>query len=251
MNIDGNVALVTGGLSGLGMAVTRRLLAGGARVVAMSRSSERAEKALAELGQDVRFVPGDVTEPDDVAEAVAAAREQGPLGIVVNCAGTVQVGRVLGRGGPLPLPEFERVVRVNLVGTFNVVRLAAEAMAVNEPQAGDRGVIVCTSSIAAYDGQAGQVAYAASKAGVVGMTLPLARDLARHAIRVVTVAPGIFITPMAADLPPGALGPLIERTPHPNRSGDPAEFAALVAHVVENPMLNGEVIRLDGALRLA
>ncbi|HEX5594563.1 MAG TPA: SDR family NAD(P)-dependent oxidoreductase [Micromonosporaceae bacterium] len=250
MDIAGNVALIPGGTSGLGLAVARRLLASGARVVAMGRSAERAEKAVAELGQDICFSPGDVTEPDDVAGAVAAAQRLGRLGIVVNCAGVVTSGRVLGRDHPLPLAKFEQVVRVNLIGTFNVVRLAAQAMATNTTLMGDRGVIVCTSSIAAYDGQQGQAAYAASKAGIVGMTLPLARDLAKHAIRVVTVAPGLFHTPMVAELREHTRDALAGQTPHPTRLGEPDEFASLVAHVIENPMLNGGVIRLDGALRL-
>jgi NAD(P)-dependent dehydrogenase (short-subunit alcohol dehydrogenase family) len=250
VEIAGNVALVTGGTSGLGLALARRLLRAGADVVLTGRSAERGAKAVAELGRDVGFVPGDVSDEDAVAAAVAEAVRRGRLGIAVNCAGSARTGLVLGRRGPLPAAEFEEVVRVNLLGAFNVVRLAAEAMARNEPQDGDRGVLVCTASIAAYDGMPGQAAYAASKAGVTGMTLPLARDLARHAIRVVTVAPGLFETPMLAGLRDGMRASLIRQTPHPGRLGRPDEFAALVAHVVENPMINGEVIRLDGAVRL-
>lgn len=250
MNIEGNVALVVGGTSGLGLALARRLLDAGARVIVTGRDAERGAKAVAELGRDVAFVRGDVGEEADVAAAVTEAVGRGRLGIAVNCSGSPRVGRVLGRGGPLPAAEFEEVVRVNLLGTFHVVRLAAEAMARNEPQDGDRGVIVCTSSIAAFDGMAGQAAYAASKAGVTGMTLPLARDLARHAIRVVTVAPGIFETPMIAGMPEDMRAALLRQTPHPQRLGRPEEFASLVAQVVENPMLNGEVIRLDAAVRL-
>lgn len=250
MNIEGNVALITGGTSGLGLALARQLLDAGAQVVLSGRDAERGAKAVAELGRDVVFVPGDIAREEDVAAAVSEAAGRGRLGIAVNCAGSPRVGRVLSRRGPLPAAEFAHVMGVNLLGTFNVVRLAAEAMAGNEPQDGDRGVIVCTASIAAFDGMAGQVAYAASKAGVTGMTLPLARDLARHAIRVVTVAPGLFDTPMLAGMQDEMHASLLERTPHPQRLGKPSEFAALVAHVVQNPMLNGEVIRLDAALRL-
>ncbi|WP_345649848.1 SDR family NAD(P)-dependent oxidoreductase [Streptomyces siamensis] len=250
MNIEGNVALITGGTSGLGLALARRLLAAGAQVVLTGRSAERGAKAAAELGHDIGFVQGDVSREEDVEAAVAEATRRGRLGIAVNCAGSARTGRVLGRGGPLPATEFEEVVRVNLLGTFNVVRLAAAAMAGNEPQDGDRGVIVCTASIAAFDGMAGQAAYAASKAGVTGMTLPLARDLAKHAVRVVTVAPGLFETPMVAGLRDDMRASLVGQTPHPRRMGRPDEFASLVTHVVENPMLNGEVIRLDGAVRL-
>nr|WP_149831057.1 SDR family NAD(P)-dependent oxidoreductase [Streptomyces tailanensis] len=250
MDIRGNIALVTGGTSGLGLETARRLLASGARVVLMGRSPERAEKAIAELGGEAVYAPGDVTQPDDVAKAVAVAGRMGRMGIVVNCAGLITAGGVLSRGGPLPLSEFERTVRVNLVGTFNVVRLAAEAMADKPPLCGDRGVVICTSSIAAQDGQRGQAAYAAAKAGIAGMTLPLARDLARHAIRVVTVAPGLFATPMIDDVPDAVRSELVAGTPHPGRLGRPSEFASLVEHIVSNPMLNGEVIRLDGAARL-
>ncbi|MFF2060548.1 SDR family NAD(P)-dependent oxidoreductase [Streptomyces sp. NPDC058200] len=250
MDIHGSVALVTGGTSGLGLASARRLTASGARVVFMGRPSERADKAAADLGGEAYFVPGDVTSADDVAEAVGLACSLGRLGAVVNCAGIAVPGRTLGRRGPLPLEEFEHVVRVNLLGTFNVVRLAAAAMAGNTLVDGDRGVMVCTSSIAAYEGQEGQAAYTASKAAVAGMTLPLARDLARHAIRVMTIAPGLFDTPMVAGLSHEARDSLAAQTPHPVRLGRTDEFAALVAHILENPMLNGEVIRLDGAVRL-
>ncbi|AXI77288.1 SDR family NAD(P)-dependent oxidoreductase [Peterkaempfera bronchialis] len=250
MDIHGNVALVTGGTSGLGLASARRLVASGARVVFMGRRSDRAEKVTADLGSHAVFVPGDVTRTEDVAAAVDAARSLGRLGALISCAGIAVPGRTLGRRGPLPLEDFERVVRVNLLGTFNVVRLAAEAMAANQPVDGDRGVVVCTSSIAAYEGQEGQTAYTAAKAAIAGMTLPLARDLARHAIRVVTIAPGLFDTPMVAGLSHEARDSLARQTPHPVRLGRTEEFASLVAHIIDNPMLNGEVIRLDGAVRL-
>ncbi|GGW42005.1 short-chain dehydrogenase [Streptomyces lucensis JCM 4490] len=249
MDIQGNVALITGGTSGLGMATARRLLDAGAQVVLMGRSPERAEKAAAELGGAVTVV-GDVADEADVRAAVEAATRLGRLGIAVNCAGTARMGRVLGRSGPLALESFAHVVQANLTGTFNVVRLAAEAMAGNDPQDGDRGVIVCTGSITAFDGQEGQAAYAASKAGIAGMTLPIARDLARYAIRIVTVAPGPFETPMLDGASDQLRDMLLQGTVHPRRLGNPDDFASLVAHVVDNPMLNGETIRLDGATRL-
>jgi len=251
MDLQGNVALIAGGTSGLGLAVARQLLDAGASIVLLGRSPERGEKALAELGRDVCYVPGDVIEPADVQAAVAAATELGRLSVAVTCAGVARSGQVLGRAGPYPLAEFEHIVRMNLMGTFNVVRLTAEAMRENEPQDGDRGVIICTSSIAAFDGQRGQSAYAASKAGICGMTLPLARDLARYGIRVMTIAPGLFDTPMMATLPEADRAALVSQTPHPRRLGQPEEYASLVAQIVENRMLNGEVIRLDGAMRLS
>lgn len=252
MVITGKVALVAGGTSGLGLAVAARLLAAGAEVVVTGRSAERGAKAVAHLGEGAAFVPGDVTRPADVAAAVTEARRRGGPHIAVCCAGATAAGRVVGRAGPLPLGEFERIVRVNLVGTFDVVRTAAAAMVGHGADTADeeRGVIVCTASIAAYDGQQGQAAYAASKAGIAGMTLPLARDLARHRVRVVTVAPGLFDTPMLAELPDRARAALAAAAPHPRRLGRPEEFADLVRHVVENPMINGEVLRIDGAARL-
>ena len=202
------------------------------------------------LGERAVFAPADVTSADDVAAAVAAAVALGPLGVVVSCAGIGTPGRVVGRSGPLALETFAQVVTINLIGTFNVVRLAAAAMMAN-PEADERGVIVNTASIAAFDGQIGQAAYSASKGGVVGMTLPLARDLADARIRVCTIAPGIFETPMLAALPQEARRSLGAQIPHPRRLGQPAEYADLVLAIVGNPMLNGEVIRLDGALRMA
>jgi NAD(P)-dependent dehydrogenase (short-subunit alcohol dehydrogenase family) len=237
MRIEGAVAIVAGGASGLGAATARALADSGARVV------------VADLaGAEVRT---DVTDPDSVAAAVRAAVALGPLRIVVNCAGIAPPRRILGKDGPMPLEEFARVVQVNLVGTFNVCRLAAAAMAASDPDdSGERGVIVNTASVAAFEGQIGQCAYAASKAGVAGLTLPMARDLSRHGIRVVTIAPGLFDTPMMAGLPQDARESLAAAVPFPARLGDPAEYASLVLHIVGNRYLNGEVIRLDAALRM-
>ena len=247
---ENTVALVTGGASGLGEATVRRLHADGAAVVVVDLPSSDGEALAAELGDRARFAPADVRDEAQVQAAVDAARELGTLRVVVNCAGVGTPGRVVGRKGPLPLQTFADVVSINLVGTFNVLRLAAAAMLENEPVDGDRGVVVMTASIAAYDGQIGQAAYAASKGGVVGLTLSAARDLADKAIRVMTIAPGTFMTPMLAGLPEEATAVLEAQVPHPSRLGQPAEYASLVRHVVDNPMLNGEVIRLDGALRM-
>ena len=248
---DSTVALVTGGASGLGGATTERLVAEGARVVIVDLPSSPGEQVAARLGDRVRFVAADVRDEAQVQAAVDAARELGELRVAVTCAGIGTPGRIVGRRGPLDLATYTDVIEVNLVGTFNVLRLAAAAMLDNEPVDGDRGVCVMTASIAAFDGQIGQAAYSASKGGVVGMTLPLARDLADKAIRVVTIAPGTFLTPMLAGLPEEATKALEATVPHPSRLGDPSEYASLVAHVVDNAMLNGEVIRLDGALRMA
>lgn len=251
MQINENtVALVTGGASGLGEATARRLHAEGASVVIADLPSSPGEQLTADLGEHVRFVPADVRDESQVQAAIDAAKELGTLRVVVNCAGVGTPGRVVGKRGPLPLEDFQNVININLVGTFNVMRLAAAAMLENEPVDGDRGVIVMTASIAAYDGQIGQAAYAASKGGVVGLTLSAARDLADKAIRVVTVAPGTFETPMLSGLPGEVKTVLEQQVPHPSRLGNPAEYASLVAHIVDNPMLNGEVIRLDGALRM-
>lgn len=249
MRIDDDVtALVAGGASGLGRATAHVLAEAGARVLVADLNEPRTP---ADLPPGATFRRTDVTSEDDVAAAVAAAGELGTLRIVVNCAGLATPGRIVSRRGPLPLADFERVVRVNLIGTFNVARLAAAAMATNEPLDGDRGVIVNTASVAAFDGQVGQAAYSASKGGVAGMTISLARDLADKAIRVVTIAPGLFDTPMMAGLPAAARESLATQTPHPARLGRPEEYGALVRHIVENSMLNGEVIRLDGAIRMA
>ena len=249
MNIAGCSALVTGGASGLGLATAQALAAAGAEVVILDLPNSKGE-----LVPDVIFAPADVTDEAQVRAAIAMATM--PLRIVVNCAGIATAERALGKEGPLALDRFERVIRVNLIGTFNVIRLASEAMAATEPVGGsrqgeaERGVIVNTASVAAFDGQIGQAAYSASKAGVAAMTLPLARELAARLIRVMTIAPGTFDTPMLAALPEAARDSLGAQVPHPSRLGRPEEYAALVKHIVENPMLNGEVIRLDGAIRM-
>ena len=244
------VALVTGGASGLGEATTRRLHEGGSAVVIVDLPSSPGQALAAELGGRVRFCPADVRDEAQVQAAISSAAELGVLRVVVNCAGVGTPGRVVGRKGPLDLEAFRNVIDINLVGTFNVLRLAAFAMLENEPLDGDRGIIVMTASIAAYDGQIGQAAYAASKGGIVGLTLSAARDLADKLIRVVTVAPGTFATPMLAGIPDETTAVLEAQVPHPSRLGRPAEYASLVAHIVDNGMLNGEVIRLDGALRM-
>ena len=252
MKVEGKVALVTGGASGLGGATVKALHDAGASVVIVDLSSSDGEVVAKGLGDRSLFAPADVTNEDDVKAAVqAAVGGFGGLHIVVNCAGVGFPGRVLTRDGdPTDLERFEFVVKVNLIGTFNVIRLAAAQIAKEEPDGEERGVIVNTASIAAFDGQIGQAAYAASKGGIVGMTLPIARDLASKLIRCVSIAPGTFDTPMLAGLPEEARQKLAEGIPHPHRLGSPPEFAALVRHIVENPMLNGETIRLDGALRM-
>lgn len=253
MDIRDHVFLVTGGGSGLGAATARAFVARGARVVLVDLAAEGGSALAAELGDAACFVRADVTVAADAAAAVATPREIfGALHGLVNCAGIVIGEKLVGRDGPASLDRFAKVVSVNLIGTFNMTRLAAAAMAAGEPgPTGERGVIVNTASIAAFDGQIGQAAYAASKAGVAGMTLPLARELARSGIRVVTIAPGIFETPMMAGLPEEAQRALGASVPFPPRLGRPDEFAALACHIVENQMLNGETIRLDGALRMA
>jgi NAD(P)-dependent dehydrogenase (short-subunit alcohol dehydrogenase family) len=252
MNIVGKTAVVTGGASGLGRATVEAILEGGGRAAILDLPTSGGADLAAELGDGAIFVAADVTSSSDVEAALEAAVEKlGPLRIAVNCAGVGFPGRVVGRlGEPLELDRFELVIRINLIGTFNVIRLTAARIASAEPEDGERGVIVNTASIAAFDGQIGQSAYSASKAGVVGMTLPLARDLATLLIRVVTIAPGTFDTPMLALLPQEMRDHLAEIIPHPRRLGRPEEFAALVRHIIENPVLNGEVIRLDGALRM-
>lgn len=250
MRIDDLSAIVTGGASGLGRATATTLVEAGAWVVLADLPSSDGDAVADELGERACFVPTDVTSADEVSAAVAAASGLGPLRIAVSCAGVGTPGKVLGRKGPLPLDRFERVVRVNLVGTFNVLRLTAQAMASTEPVGGERGVVINTASVAAFDGQIGQTAYGSSKAGVVGLTLPAARELAASAIRVMTIAPGLFQTPMMAALPQEAQDSLGAQVPFPNRLGRPEEYAALARQIIENPMLNGEVIRLDGALRM-
>ena len=251
MDLSNAVALVTGGASGLGRATAEGLVAAGAKVVLVDLPSSPGAETASEIGDAARFVPADVTDPAAVQEAIDTATELGTLRVAVNCAGVGTPGRVLSKRGPMDLEQFQKVVTINLVGTFNVLRLSAAAMAASEPVDGERGVIVNTASIAAFDGQIGQAAYAASKGGVVGMTLPIARDLAQHLIRVMTIAPGTFSTPMLHGLPPEAVKSLGDAVPMPSRLGEPAEYAALVRHICENQMLNGEVIRLDGALRMA
>ena len=247
MQIEDSTFLVTGGGSGLGAATARLLEDGGANVVVADLRGEGE-------GMNSSFVKTDVTDEASVQRAVGAALEHfGGLHGVINCAGVASAEKTLGRQGPHSLESFTQVIQINLIGTFNVVRLAAEAMAKNEPSAadGERGVIVNTASVAAFDGQVGQVAYAASKGGVVAMTLPVARDLATLGIRVMAIAPGIFDTPMMAGLPEAARESLGKQVPFPPRLGRPEEYAALVRHIIENRMLNGEVIRLDGAIRMA
>ena len=253
MLIEGSSALVAGGASGLGAATVRTLYEAGAAVVIADLNGERGEALAAELGERARFAETNVTDPDAVQAAVAAAAEQeGGLRICVCCAGIGWAQRTASKDGPHDLQIFRNVIEVNLIGTFNVLRLAAAAMNGNEPDdGGERGVCVNTASIAAFDGQIGQVAYSASKGGIVGLTLPAARDLASRGIRVVTIAPGTFDTPLLGALPQEQREALGAQIPFPSRLGEPAEFAALAAHVVANPMLNGETIRLDGALRMA
>jgi NAD(P)-dependent dehydrogenase (short-subunit alcohol dehydrogenase family) len=250
MKLQGAACLVTGGVSGLGLATARRLVQAGARVTVVDLLTSGGRDVAEELGESTRFAPADVTSEQEVTAALDIAEEQGPLRLAVNCAGVATPGRVLGKQGPLALETFARVVEVNLFGTFNIARLASARMAAAAPVDGERGVIVNTASIAAFEGQIGQAAYAASKGGVTSLTLPLARELADRLIRVVSIAPGLFETPMLAGLPEEARQSLGALVPHPSRLGRPDEYAALVEHIAENPMLNGETIRLDGAVRL-
>ncbi|SEE93221.1 SDR family NAD(P)-dependent oxidoreductase [Ruania alba] len=250
MITDDSVALISGGASGLGAASAHRIIADGGRVVLLDLPSSGGAALAEELGEAATFAPGDVTSEKDVQAAVQQAGELGELRVVVTCAGVATPGRILGKQGMLPLAEYRRVVEINLIGTFAVLEAAAEAMAGNEPRDGDRGVVVMTASVAAYDGQIGQAAYSSSKGGVASLTLPAARDLARSAIRVMTIAPGVFETPMMAGLGDDVRASLEALVPHPARLGRPEEYADLVAHIVANPLLNGEVIRLDGALRM-
>ncbi len=253
MELKGSTFIVTGGASGLGAATARMVVAGGGSVVLADLKEAEGQALAAELGRYAKFVKTDVTDEASGAAAVAAAVTAfGGLQGLVGCAGIVHAEKVVGKDAPHSLAGFARTIAVNLTGMFNMIRLAADAMCKGAPNAeGERGVIVSTASIAAFDGQMGQAAYAASKGGVVGMTLPIARDLARHGIRVVTIAPGIFETPMMAGLPPDVQQALGRMVPFPPRLGRPPEFASLVAEIVRNPMLNGEVIRLDGAIRMA
>jgi NAD(P)-dependent dehydrogenase (short-subunit alcohol dehydrogenase family) len=252
MQLQGRTFLVTGGSSGLGAACVAEFSRAGANVM-ICDVSERGSELARELGGNVRFARTDVTDAAQVQSAVdEAAAQFGGLHGAINCAGIATAERVIGRDGPLPLERFSKVITVNLIGTFNVIRLAAAKMIERTVEPGeDRGMIVCTASVAAYDGQIGQAAYAASKGGVVGLTLPVAREFAQHQIRVVSIAPGIFDTPMLAGLPEAARESLGKQVPFPSRLGRPAEYAALARHIAENQMLNGEVIRLDGAIRMA
>ncbi|SDS62076.1 3-hydroxyacyl-CoA dehydrogenase [Microlunatus soli] len=250
---DSSVAVITGGASGLGRATATRLAGIGASVVLVDLPSSPGEQTAAELGERASFVPTDVTSEEQVSAALDVAGERGDLRFVINCAGIgTDVFRVVGRKGPFPYDAFRRTVEVNLIGTFNVIRLAAERMINSSAPVGEeRGVIINTASVAAFDGQVGQAAYSASKGGIVGMTLPIARDLAQHQIRVMAIAPGIFATPMMAGLPEEAQESLGRQVPHPSRLGRPEEYAQLVESIITNPMLNGETIRLDGAIRMA
>jgi NAD(P)-dependent dehydrogenase (short-subunit alcohol dehydrogenase family) len=251
MLIEGQAAIVSGGASGLGRATAKALAQAGVKVAILDLNEAAAQRAAGETGG--LAIGADVTDAASVETAFAAARERhGPARIVVNCAGVATAGRIVGREGPLPLDAFRRVIEVNLVGSFNVMRLAAAEMSVLEPlEEGERGIIVSTASVAAYEGQIGQAAYSASKGGTVALTLPAARELARYGIRVVAIAPGVFATPMVDGLPPEVQQSLAASVPFPSRLGRPEEYAALVLHLCSNPMINGEVIRLDGALRMA
>ena len=253
MRLDGKTVLVTGGASGLGGATAEMVVEGGGNTVILDVNDAAGTSMAAKLGNRCQFVRTDVTNEADVQRAVEAATHTfGALHGAVNAAGIGAAERVLGKEGPQPLANFTRVIQINLIGTFNVIRLAAAAMARNDPtESGERGVVVNTASVAAYDGQIGQAAYSASKGGIVGMTLPIAREFARLGVRVMTIAPGTFDTPLLAGLPEAARQSLAQQVPFPSRLGRPGEYAALVRHIFENEMLNGEVIRLDGAIRMA
>jgi NAD(P)-dependent dehydrogenase (short-subunit alcohol dehydrogenase family) len=251
MEISRTTALITGGASGLGLATAERLLAAGGCVVILDLPESAGRDVAERLGSRAVFAPGDVTDADQVSAALDTANElPAPLRVIVNCAGIGPPAKVVGKKGPFPLDVFRRTVEVNLVGTFNVLRLGAERLLAHDVDGEERGVVVNTASVAAFDGQIGQAAYAASKAGIVGLTLPVARELAEKQVRVVTIAPGLFETPLLASLPEEAKASLGRQVPHPSRLGHPSEYAALVEHVITNPMLNGETIRLDGSIRM-
>lgn len=253
MKFDGIAAVVSGGASGLGLAVARRVVAGGGRAALLDINAEQGRKAATELGANAIFIETDIGSEAAVNAAVKQARETfGQVRLAVSCAGILGAARVLGRKGPMPSDFFAKVLTVNLLGTFNLAKAAAESMQENEPDdGGERGLIVGTASVAAFEGQIGQAAYSASKGGVAAMTLPLAREFARFGVRVMTIAPGTFETPMVAQMPEDVKESLGKQVPFPSRLGRPDEYAALVAHICENTMLNGEVIRLDGAIRMA
>lgn len=253
MNLNNTVALITGGASGLGAATARRFAVAGAKVLLLDLNEEAGQALADELSENAVFLKTNVANEDDLQAGVRMAiEEMGGVDVLVNCAGIGEAMKTVSKGEPHPLDRFERVIKVNLIGTFNAIRLAAHAMQQNTPNDdGERGVIINTASVAAYDGQVGQAAYSASKGGIVGMTLPIARDLARDGIRVMTIAPGLFDTPLLAGLPEKARLSLGQQVPFPSRLGQPAEYALLAQQIVENPMLNGETIRLDGAIRMA
>ncbi|WP_151703085.1 3-hydroxyacyl-CoA dehydrogenase [Nitrincola alkalilacustris] len=252
MDIKDKVVIITGGASGLGLVTSQQLAAQGAKVAIFDLNQEAGEALAAELGSNTLFARVDVTDATSVESAIRQVVEAfGTIHVCINCAGIAPAGKTVGRNGPLALEKFSQVININLIGTFNVLRLAAAEMANNEPDTnGERGVIINTASVAAFDGQIGQAAYSASKAGVCGMTLPIARDLAGVGIRVMTIAPGIFDTPMMMAMPDEVRDPLIKMVQHPKRFGAPAEYASLAAHIIQNSYLNGEVIRLDGGIRM-
>jgi NAD(P)-dependent dehydrogenase (short-subunit alcohol dehydrogenase family) len=251
MELKGQAAIVTGGASGLGAATARRLAGEGAKVAVCDLNTKLAETVAAEIGGVA--VTCDVSDAASAEAAIAtAAKAHGPARVLINCAGIGVAKRVIGRDGPMPLAEFDRVIRINLIGSFNMIRLASSDMTKLEPLSnGERGVMISTASIAAYDGQIGQAAYSASKGGIVGMTLPIAREFAQFGIRVLAIAPGLFLTPLLASLPQEAQDSLAGAIPFPRRLGDPKEFASLVMQMIDNPYLNGEVVRLDASLRMA
>lgn len=252
MKIEDVVAFVTGGASGLGEACVRELIQKGGRAVIVDVDAGKGSRLAADIGTKTLFVQADVTSETDIRNALQKTVETfGKINVAVNCAGVVNPGKLIGRKGPLSLEAFQKVLQINLVGTFNVIRLAVEKMMNNPPsEQGEKGVVINTASIAAFEGQIGQVAYSASKAGIVGMTLPVAREIGDYGIRNVTIAPGVFDTPMMAGLPAAVKEDMAQTVPFPRRLGMPAEFAAMVSHIVENTMLNGCCIRLDGALRM-
>ncbi len=252
MQIQETIAVITGGASGLGEACVRSMSALGAKVLIFDIATERGEKVAAEVGSNCLFVHADVTSDEGSRAAMEKAVSAfGRINVAINCAGVADPGKILSKKGPMTLSFFDRVIQTNLVGTLNIIRLAVEQMVKNEPNGeGEKGVIINTASVAAFDGQIGQAAYSASKAGVVGMTLPIARECADYGIRVMTIAPGLFDTPMMAGLPESVRVQLAQTVPFPKRLGRPAEYAALARHIIENPMLNGECIRLDGSIRM-